>query len=64
MAAQVRLWHSVPEWSNFPVTPLEDSEMFQPRSVESAGFDPDELGSAALTAFFNITAAWHLCAEE
>jgi hypothetical protein len=38
--------------------------MFQPRSVESAGFDPDELGAAALTAFFNITAAWHLGAEE
>lgn len=38
--------------------------MFQPRSAESAGFDPDELGSAALTGFFNITAAWHLGAEE
>ena len=38
--------------------------MFQPRSAESAGFDPDELGAAALTAFFNITAAWHLGAEE
>lgn len=38
--------------------------MFQPRSLERAGFDPDELGSAALTAFFNITAAWRLGAEE
>ena len=38
--------------------------MFQPRSAESAGFDPDELGAAALTTFFNITAAWHLGAEE
>lgn len=38
--------------------------MFQPRSLERAGFDPEELGSAALTAFFNITAAWHLGAEE
>jgi hypothetical protein len=38
--------------------------MFQPRSAESAGFDADELGAAALTAFFNITSAWHLGAEE
>jgi hypothetical protein len=38
--------------------------MLQPRSLERAGFDPDELGSAALTAFFNITAAWQLGAEE
>ena len=38
--------------------------MFQPRTAESAGFDPDELGAAALTAFFNITSAWHLGAEE
>lgn len=58
------LWLSVQNWSNFDVTPLEDSAMFQPRSLERAGFDPDELGSAALTAFFNITSAWHLGAEE
>jgi hypothetical protein len=38
--------------------------MFQPRTVNSPAFDPDELGAAALTAFFNITAAWHLGAEE
>lgn len=38
--------------------------MFQARTAGSAGFDPDELGAAALTAFFNITAAWHLGAEE
>lgn len=38
--------------------------MLQPRSLDRAGFDPDELGSAALTAFFNITAAWGLGAEE
>jgi hypothetical protein len=38
--------------------------MMQPHSLERAGFDPDELGSAALTAFFNITAAWRLGAEE
>lgn len=38
--------------------------MLQPRNAASASFDPDELGSAALVAFFNITAAWHLGAEE
>lgn len=37
--------------------------MFQPRNRE-AQFDPDELGSTALTAFFNITAGWGLGAEE
>jgi len=37
--------------------------MFQPRNRE-AQFDPDELGSTALTAFFNITAGWGLAAEE
>lgn len=62
--AEALLWHSVQDWSNFQITPLEDRIMFQPRSLESAGFDPDELGAAALTAFFNITAAWHLGAEE
>lgn len=61
---QPLLWHSVQNWSNFVITPLKDSAMLQPRSSESAGFDPDELGAAALTAFFNITAAWHLGAEE
>lgn len=38
--------------------------MFQPRTAGSPAFDPDELGAAALTAFFNITAAWRLGAEE
>lgn len=38
--------------------------MLQPRSLERAELDPDELGAAALTAFFNITAAWQLGAEE
>lgn len=37
--------------------------MLQPRQA-SPQFDPDELGAAALTAFFNITAAWGLSAEE
>src|SRR5687768_1776059 len=58
------LWRLVHKWSNVPLTPLEDRPMFQPRTAESAGFDPDELGAAALTAFFNITSAWHLGAEE
>ena len=58
------LWQSVPHWSNLAVTPLEDCVMFQPRSLERAGADPDELGAAALAAFFNITAAWRLGAEE
>ena len=38
--------------------------MMQPHSLERAGFDPDELGSAALTAFFNITAAELLTAQS
>lgn len=37
--------------------------MFQPRPRE-ATFDPEELGATALTAYFNITAAWGLTAEE
>ena len=37
--------------------------MFQPRPAD-ASFDPEELGATALTAFFNITAAWGLSAEE
>jgi hypothetical protein len=36
--------------------------MFQPRDA-TAHFDPDELGQAALTAFFNITAGWGLAAD-
>jgi hypothetical protein len=38
--------------------------MFQPRPAASPGFDAEALGSTALTAFFNITAAWGLSAEE
>lgn len=38
--------------------------MLKPRPDSSAGFDADQLGSTALTAFFNITAAWGLSAEE
>jgi hypothetical protein len=38
--------------------------MLKPRPGPGAGFDADELGSTALTAFFNITAAWGLGAEE
>lgn len=38
--------------------------MLQPRHARPAEFDADEVGSTALTAFFNITAAWGLSAEE
>ena len=38
--------------------------MFQPRLSDPANFSPDEIGATALTAFFNITAAWGLSAEE
>ncbi|HEX7116667.1 MAG TPA: MbcA/ParS/Xre antitoxin family protein [Steroidobacter sp.] len=38
--------------------------MVQPRPVHAPDFDSEELGSTALTAFFNITAAWGLTAEE
>ena len=37
--------------------------MFQPQLLPDA-FDAEELGSTALTAFFNITAAWGLTAED
>lgn len=38
--------------------------MFQPKSHAPGQFDPEELGATALTAYFNITAAWGLTAEE
>ncbi len=38
--------------------------MLQPRPSDPGSFSPDELGATALTAFFNITAAWGLAAEE
>jgi hypothetical protein len=38
--------------------------MLQQRPAPAAGFNPDQLGSTALTAFFGITAAWGLTAEE
>lgn len=38
--------------------------MFQPRPADPSSFDSEELGATALTAFFNITAAWGLSAEE
>ena len=38
--------------------------MFQPRPADASSFDAEELGATALTAFFNITAAWALSAEE
>jgi len=38
--------------------------MFQPKPHEQPHFDPEELGATALTAYFNITAAWGLTAEE
>lgn len=38
--------------------------MLQPRPVNPASFDAEELGATALTAFFNITAGWSLSAEE
>ncbi|HEU4653468.1 MAG TPA: MbcA/ParS/Xre antitoxin family protein [Steroidobacteraceae bacterium] len=38
--------------------------MANPNPLSHSGFDPDQLGSTALTAFFNITAGWGLTAEE
>ncbi|MGH8176839.1 MAG: MbcA/ParS/Xre antitoxin family protein [Steroidobacter sp.] len=38
--------------------------MFQPRPADASDFNAEELGSTALTAFFNISAAWGLSAEE
>jgi len=38
--------------------------MLQPRTKGAPDLDSEELGSTALTAFFNITAAWGLSAED
>ena len=38
--------------------------MFQPRSADRLDLDSEELGRTALTAFFNICAAWGLSSEE
>jgi hypothetical protein len=38
--------------------------MLQPRHDRATEFSADELGSTALTAFFNICTAWGLSAEE
>jgi Protein of unknown function (DUF2384) len=38
--------------------------MLQPRPAAAPALGSEELGSTALTAFFNITAAWGLSAEE
>jgi hypothetical protein len=39
--------------------------MLRPRvDDQPVSFDADELGSTALTAFFNIAAAWDVSAEE
>jgi antitoxin Xre/MbcA/ParS-like protein len=60
-----RHWHWVQEWSNVGHSSIAGLEaMFQPRTAGPADFDSQELGSTALTAFFNITAAWGLSAEE
>ena len=39
-------------------------EMLQPRPAGRPELDSEELGSTALTAFFNITQHWGLSAEE
>ena len=39
-------------------------EMLQPHSAGRLDLDSEELGSTALTAFFNITQRWGLSAEE
>jgi len=38
--------------------------MLQPGYADTSRPDADEIGAAALTAFFNITARWGLAAEE
>jgi uncharacterized protein (DUF2384 family) len=38
--------------------------MLQPKAHNPGSFAPEELGATALTAFFNITGAWGLSAEE
>jgi hypothetical protein len=38
--------------------------MAHPNPLAVTGFDPEQLGSTALTAFFNITTSWALSAEE
>jgi len=38
--------------------------MSPPRTVAQTKFKPEQLASAALTAFFNIAAAWGLSADD
>lgn len=38
--------------------------MLQQRSARPSARSPEDLGATALTAFFNITAAWDLSADE
>jgi hypothetical protein len=38
--------------------------MLSSRPLTVKQFDPEELGSTALTAFFNITAGWELSAND
>ena len=38
--------------------------MATPRPLPQTKFDPEQLGSTALTAFFNIAAAWGLSADD
>jgi hypothetical protein len=38
--------------------------MLQPKTASQSKFKPEHLGSTALTAFFNIAAAWDLSADD
>ncbi len=57
--------YSVQNWSNFFELPaLEDWAMMQPHSLERAAFRSGRIRFRRPDGFFNITAAWHLGAEE
>ena len=58
-------YHLVHYWSILKITPLSDlTKCCSPGTTTRPHLDSEELGSTALTAFFNITQRWGLSAEE
>jgi hypothetical protein len=51
-------------WSIVVLSPFVDTPMQQQKSIPQEKFDSETLGATALTAFFNIAAAWQLSADD
>jgi antitoxin Xre/MbcA/ParS-like protein len=61
---QPKRWNLVQQWSIFHISLQLDKYMANPSALNIASFDPEQLGSTALTAFFEITGSWGLTTEE